>query len=84
VALREKEYGIWNAYSWADSCAQVRALALGLMVQGVERGEVVAFIGRNRPHGLWAELAAQSIGAMSLGIYEDALGTEVAYLLAYA
>ena len=84
VALREKEYGIWNRYDWADSCSRVQALALGLMVQGVERGDVVAIIGRNRPHWLWAELAAHSVGAMSLGIYEDALGKEVAYLLAYS
>jgi len=84
VALREKEYGIWNHFSWADSRAQVEALALGLIAQGVERGSVVAIIGRNRPPWLWAELAAHSVGAMSLGIYEDALGKEVAYLLAYA
>ena len=45
---------------------------------------MVGIIGRNRPHWLWAELAAQSVGAMSLGIYEDALGKEVQYLLGYA
>ena len=84
VALREKEYGIWNSYSWADSRDRVQALALGLLAQGIERGDVVAIIGRNRPHWLWAELAAHSVGAMSLGIYEDALGKEVAYLLDYA
>jgi long-chain acyl-CoA synthetase len=84
VALREKEYGIWNSYSWAHSRDRVQALALGLLALGIERGDVVAIIGRNRPHWLWAELAAHSVGAMSLGIYEDALGREVAYLLDYA
>jgi len=84
VALREKEYGIWRVYSWADSRRQVEELALGLLAQGVGRGDVVGIIGRNRPHWLWAELAAQSVGAMSLGIYEDALGKEVQYLLGYA
>ena len=84
VALREKEYGIWNSYSWADSRDRVRELALGLLALGIERGDVVAIIGRNRPHWLWAELAAHSVGAMSLGIYEDALGKEVAYLVDYA
>lgn len=84
VALREKEYGIWNSYSWAESRARVQELALGLLALGIERGDVVAIIGRNRPHWLWAELAAHSVGAMSLGIYEDALGKEVAYLLDYA
>ena len=45
---------------------------------------MVGIIGRNRPHWLWAELAAHAVGALSLGIYEDALGKEVAYLLGYA
>ncbi len=84
VALREKEYGIWHSYSWADSRDQVEALALGLLALGIERRNVVAIIGRNRPHWLWAELAAHAVGAMSLGVYEDALGKEVAYLLDYA
>ena len=84
VALREKEYGIWKVYTWADTRARVEELARGLLALGIARGDVVGIIGRNRPHWLWAELAAHAVGAMSLGIYEDALGTEVAYLLGYA
>jgi long-chain acyl-CoA synthetase len=84
VALREKAYGIWHLYSWADSRQRVAELALGLLAQGIERGDVVGIIGRNRPHWLWAELAAHSVGALSLGIYEDALAKEVQYLLGYA
>jgi long-chain acyl-CoA synthetase len=81
LALREKEYGIWRVYTWADSRTRVEELARGLLALGVAPGDVVGIIGRNRPHWLWAELAAHAIGAMSLGIYEDALGKEVAYLL---
>jgi long-chain acyl-CoA synthetase len=84
IALREKEYGIWHVYSWADSLDRVRELTLGLLALGVGRGDVIGIIGRNRPHWLWAELAAHGAGAMSLGIYEDALGKEVGYLLGYA
>ena len=84
VALREKEYGIWKIYTWADTRARVEELARGLLALGLAQGDVVGIIGRNRPHWLWAELAAHSVGAMSLGIYEDALGQEVAYLLGYA
>ena len=84
VALREKEFGIWNAFTWADYRARVEALALGLLAAGVGRGDVVAIIGRNRPQWLFAELAAQSVGALSLGIYQDALAREVFYLLDYA
>jgi long-chain acyl-CoA synthetase len=65
VALREKAYGIWHVYSWRDSRQRVEELALGLLAQGVARGDVIAIIGRNRPHWLWAELAAHSVGAMS-------------------
>ena len=84
VALREKDYGIWKVYSWADTRARVEELGRGLLALGLERGDVVGIIGRNRPHWLWAELAAQAVGAISLGIYEDALAKEVAYLLGYA
>jgi long-chain acyl-CoA synthetase len=84
VALREKAYGIWHVYSWADSRDRVRELTLGLLTQEVRRGDVIGIIGRNRPHWLWAELAAHAVGAMSLGIYEDALAKEVQYLLGYA
>ncbi|NJO37150.1 MAG: long-chain fatty acid--CoA ligase [Rhizobiales bacterium] len=83
VAAREKNFGIWKAYSWAETCARVRDLAAGLMALGVTQGDVVGIIGRNRPHWVWAELAAHCVGAMSLGIYEDSLGKEVSYLLDY-
>jgi len=83
VATREKDFGIWKSYSWADSSARVRELASGLIALGLTRGDVVGVIGHNRPHWVWAELAAHSVGALSLGIYEDSLGKEVSYLLDY-
>ncbi len=83
IAFREKELGIWQTYSWAESRDRVAGLASGLLALGLGPGDVVGIIGRNRPHWVWAELAAHSVGAMSLGIYEDALAKEVAYLLAY-
>jgi long-chain acyl-CoA synthetase len=84
VALREKEYGIWNVYDWAECRTRVQALSLGLLSLGIQREDVIAIIGRNRPHWIWAELAAHSVGAMSLGVYQDALAKEVTYLLGYA
>ncbi|MFO1038645.1 MAG: AMP-binding protein [Geminicoccaceae bacterium] len=84
VAMREKEFGIWNEYGWAACRDRVRELALGLLALGVHRGEVVGLIGRNRPNWLWSELAAHAVGAMSLGIYADVLGDEAAYLIRYA
>ncbi|MBI3444953.1 MAG: long-chain fatty acid--CoA ligase [Magnetospirillum sp.] len=83
IAMREKEFGIWNAFSWADYLEKVKTLALGMHALGVKRGDVVAILGKNRPESLWGELAAHSLGAMSLGIYHDSMPNEVAYLLSY-
>ncbi|HLS57127.1 MAG TPA: long-chain fatty acid--CoA ligase [Zeimonas sp.] len=84
VAMREKEFGIWNEFTWADYRDRVKEIALGLIELGVRRGEVVSFLGKNRPEMVWSELAIHSIGCMSLGIYHDAMPQEVAYLVDYA
>ncbi|GAA4415104.1 long-chain fatty acid--CoA ligase [Quisquiliibacterium transsilvanicum] len=84
VAMREKEFGVWNEFTWSDYRDRVREIALGLLALGVKRGEVVGFIGKNRPEMVWSELAAHAIGCMSLGIYHDAMPQEVAYLVDYA
>src|SRR5262245_47739078 len=81
IAMREKEFGLWRIYRWRQVLAEVQALALGLAARGIGRGDVVDIIGRNRPHWTFAELAAQAVGGLSLGVYEAALGKEVRYLL---
>src|SRR5919202_2346224 len=84
VAMREKDLGIWNTYSWADYRDRVREIALGLLSLGFRRGEVACLIGRNRPNWVWSELAVQALGGTSLGVYADALAEEAAYLIAHA
>ena len=84
VWLREKDLGIWISYTWRQVAGRVRDMALGLADFGVARGDVVAIIGDNRPEWLMGEIAAHAVGAMSLGIYRDALADEVAYLITYA
>jgi long-chain acyl-CoA synthetase len=84
IWLREKDLGIWNAYTWAEVARRVRHIALGLTGLGVSRGDVVALLGDNRPEWLMGEVAAHALGGMSLGIYRDALADEVAYLITYA
>jgi long-chain acyl-CoA synthetase len=83
IALREKDLGIWRGWSWQDYLSRVRDFALGLHGLGVGRGDVVALIGDNRQDWLAGALAAHGVGALSLGIYRDALEDEVAYLLTY-
>jgi long-chain acyl-CoA synthetase len=84
VALREKQFGIWRSFTWAEYEARTRALALGLRALGVAAGDVVALIGDNRPDWVMGEIAAHALGARSLGLYRDALDDEVAYLLGHA
>lgn len=83
VAMREKEFGIWNLFTWSDCLNEVRRLALGLAAIGVRRGDVVAILGKNRPEWVWSELAAHAVGALSMGVYQDSMNAEVAYLLNY-
>lgn len=84
VAMREKDFGIWNEFTWEDCAARVREIALGLHALGLRRGQVVGIIGDNRPQWVWSEVAAHAVGALSLGIYQDSMNEEVAYLLDYA
>jgi len=81
VAMREKEYGIWRPITWADYFERVKAIALGLVAMGLERGDKVAMIGDNRPEGLWAEMAALCAGGVAVWIYQEALIDEVQYIV---
>jgi long-chain acyl-CoA synthetase len=82
-AYREKEFGIWQAWSWAEAAAEIEALALGLLDLGVAPGDHVAVIGRNRPQLYWSMVAAQSAGAVPVPLYQDAVGEELAYVLGH-
>jgi long-chain acyl-CoA synthetase len=81
AAYREKEFGIWQAWTWAQTQDEVRALALGFLVLGMERGDHVAIIGRNRPALYWAMVAAQSVGAIPVPLYQDPVAEEMVYVL---
>jgi long-chain acyl-CoA synthetase len=80
-AIRHKHLGIWQTWTWAELAEQVRTLAVGLRKLALERGNVVAIIGDNRPR-LYATFAAvQSLGAIPVPIYQDAVADEMAYVL---
>src|SRR5204863_635999 len=83
-ALREKDRGIWQTYSWKDYWEQSRDLALGLAAAGFGRGDKLSVIGENRPRLYFAQLAAQSLGGISVPVYQDAIATELAYVLDHA
>src|SRR5512137_1722736 len=81
VALREKEFGIWQPYTWQDYGDRVKYFCLGLVALGLKKSDTIAIIGDNRPEWLFAELAAQSAGAIGIGIYQDAILKEVSYII---
>ena len=84
VALQEKRYGIWKPMTWSSYDARVRDFAHGLASLGVERGEVVAVLGDNRPEWLIAELAAQTLGAAVVGIFPTSINEELRHILTLA
>jgi len=83
-AMREKRYGIWKTWSWADFALEIEALSLGLKAAGIEPGQRVAIVGVNRSRLYWSILATQCIGAVPVPLYPDAVAQEMAYLLAHA
>lgn len=84
IALREKEFGIWNEITWREYNSNVRLIALGLHDLGLQPEEALGIIGENRPEWVQFEIAAHALRARSLGIYQDSLNQEVAYLINYA
>ncbi|MGI9411364.1 MAG: AMP-binding protein, partial [Hyphomicrobiaceae bacterium] len=83
-AYREKYLGIWQTWSWRETLAQVRDFALGLQMLGVAKGDTVAIIGDNRPRLYATFTAAQSIGALPVPVYQDAVADEMSYVLDHA
>ena len=78
-ALREKEYGIWQTTTWSALAQLVRRLACGLSHAGMKRGDHVVVVGENRPRLYATMLAAQSLGAIPVPLYQDAVAAEYAF-----
>lgn len=77
--MREKEYGIWQALSWADLATLVEQLACGLHQAGLRRGQHMVVVGANRPRLYATMLAAQSLGAVPIPLYQDAAAPECVF-----
>lgn len=83
VAIREKDFGIWNEITYAQYYHHVTRFAAGLLSLGFQKGERLAVIADNIPEWLYAELATQSLGGISVGVYQSSLPPEIAYVLSY-
>ena len=80
-AYREKEFGIWQSWTWAEAASEVEEIALGLLTLEVQPGDHIAIVGRNRPYFYMSMVAIQSVGAVPVPIYQDAVAEEIAYVL---
>ena len=81
IAIREKDYGVWQSYSWQDYLDQARDFALGLASLGFKRGDKMAVIGDNRPQLYWGLAACQCLGGVPVPLYQDAIEKELHYIL---
>lgn len=84
LALREKEYGIWNPYSWRHYYETARAVALGLLSLGLKPGDRVAIAAENTPEWFYADLGVQMIGAVAVGIYPTNPWIELQYIVRHS
>ena len=83
VAFREKEFGIWQTWSWAKALDEAESFALGLIDLGIQQGDFVAILGRNRPDLYISMIAIQMAGATPVPQYQDSVAEEMEYVLAH-
>jgi long-chain acyl-CoA synthetase len=83
-AMREKDLGIWQSWTWAEVLDEVRVLSIGMQKLGLKRGMHVAIIGDNRPRLYWTFVAVQALGAIPVPVYQDSVAEEMAYVLEHA
>ena len=83
-AMREKDFGIWQSWTWAEVAQEVTALACGLASLGLRRGEAVAVVGDNRPRLYWTIAAVQALGGIPVPMYQDAVADEIKFVLEHA
>ena len=83
-SIREKDYGIWQTWTWSQVHDEVRKIAAGLASLGVKRGDKVAIVGDNRPPLYWAMCAAQMLGAVPVPVYQDSVAEEMGFVIDHA
>ena len=84
TALREKNLGIWQSWTWKEVADEVRALACGLAAKGFQRGDKLAIVGDNRPRLYWGIAATQCLGGVPVPLYQDSVAQEVEYVINHA
>ena len=80
-AYRVKEFGIWRSWTWSETEEEIKLVAMGFLACGIAKNDHIAIIGSNRPELYWAMVAAQSIGAIPVPVYQDSVPEEMIYIL---
>ncbi|MDD9909456.1 MAG: AMP-binding protein [Ahrensia sp.] len=83
-AMRHKDYGIWQSWTWAELLVEIRNYSLGLQQLGLKRGDKVAVVGDNRPALYWTFCAVQALGGVPIPVYADSVADEMVYVLQHA
>src|SRR5262249_31325715 len=83
-AIREKDRGIWQTFTWRQYLDETRDFALGLAALGFGRGDRLSVIGDNRPRLYWAQMAAQCLGGVPVPLYQDSIARELAFVWNHA
>lgn len=84
TAVREKDFGIWQSWTWSEVLDEIRTFSLGLKELGLQKGDKVAIVGANRPRLYWSMVAAQAIGAVPVPVYADSVAEEMSFVLGHA
>ncbi len=83
-AMRNKDFGIWQSWTWAELLPEIRDYSLGLQAIGLKKGDKIAIVGQNRPRLYWTFCAAQAIGAVPVPVYADSVAEEMSFVLDHA
>ena len=83
-AMREKEFGIWQSWTWTEVADEIERFALGLQARGLKAGDKVLIIGANRPRMYWTMVAAQAVGAIPVPTYKDSVAEEMQYVIEHS
>ncbi|MBI3992272.1 MAG: AMP-binding protein [Candidatus Lambdaproteobacteria bacterium] len=84
TSIREKEYGIWQSYSWQEAWRYVSDFANGLAALGFQRGDRICVVGDNRPRLYWAMLSAQCLGGVPVPLYQDSIEKEMQFIVQHS
>jgi len=84
VAMQEKTLGIWRQCTWRESCQRVKYLSLGLISLGLEHGDRSSILGDSKPEWYWAQFSIQAAGGVSVGLFTDALASELRYIIEHS